>query len=122
MKGAPVDESEIYKVLGRMFAEARNEADKSQVEIANLVGISRDSLANIENGRQRVHFHIALQLRDVLNMPSLWDALADNMKAEVSNSLKLQSASKRRLDKDQLKDVQWAIEVVGKVGKQERDN
>ena len=117
-----MDESEIYKVLGRMFAEARNEADKSQVEIANLVGISRDSLANIENGRQRVHFHIALQLRDVLNMPSLWDALADNMKAEVSNSLKLQSASKRRLDKDQLKDVQWAIEVVGKVGKQERDN
>ena len=56
----------LYKELGRRVANARNGAKLKQAELAEQVGLTRVSIANIESGRQRPPLHLLWQIAAVV--------------------------------------------------------
>lgn len=59
----------VYKEFGNRLREARESAELRQETIAERVGLSRASIANIEAARQRFPFHIAYALAEAVNVP-----------------------------------------------------
>lgn len=47
----------IYKAVGRRFREVRTSKGITQADVASEAGLSRQSVANIELGRQRFMLH-----------------------------------------------------------------
>lgn len=47
----------IYGRLGKRLRRARRKVGVTQLELAEHMGLSRTSIANIEAGRQRVFLH-----------------------------------------------------------------
>jgi transcriptional regulator with XRE-family HTH domain len=69
----------IYKELGRLILNARNDVPMSQDALSKRVGLSRTSVTNIENGRQQVPLHMIYSFADALGItPS--DLLPDRTK------------------------------------------
>lgn len=63
-----MDESKIYAVLGKLVREHREGQGMSQQALAKRVGLSRASVANIENGRQRIPLHHLYRLAQALGV------------------------------------------------------
>ncbi|MDY7092610.1 MAG: helix-turn-helix transcriptional regulator [Acidobacteriota bacterium] len=61
----------FYSDFGQRLAQARRRSGRelTQHELAERIGLSRSSLANIERGRQRVHLHVLVRLAEALEMP-----------------------------------------------------
>ena len=60
----------IYRAFGRAVADRRRSIGKRQLEVAQQIGLSRASLANIERGAQKVFLHQALALTEALELDS----------------------------------------------------
>jgi transcriptional regulator with XRE-family HTH domain len=58
----------LYKRIGAFIATRRRQLEFKQEELARRVGISRASLANIENGRQSVLVHHLYALAKALDL------------------------------------------------------
>lgn len=71
--------SEIYVLFGRRVAQARDGAGLTQSELAEKIGLSRASIANIEAGRQRIVLHQAMEIADALNLSSISDLLPTDL-------------------------------------------
>ena len=61
---------QIYRNLGKRIRDLRKSLGLTQVQLAQQVGISRASLANIEAGRQQVLVHHLLGLASALQLDS----------------------------------------------------
>ena len=48
---------DIYKRLGLAIYDRRERRRLTQAELAEIVGLTRSSIANIESGRQRILLH-----------------------------------------------------------------
>ena len=59
---------EIYKMFGRRLRELREKNRVPQEELATLSGLTRSSIANIENGKQRVMLHQLLKFAEALRV------------------------------------------------------
>jgi transcriptional regulator with XRE-family HTH domain len=70
-----MDEAEIYRLLGRNVAAHRNNRKLTQAQVAERIGLTRASLANIETGRQRAMLHHVYELVDALKLSSITDLL-----------------------------------------------
>ena len=84
---------ELYRRLGRAVADRRRELGLTQSDIAKKLGLSRASLANLENGRQRIMVHQlfalvnALKLKSVLDLvPKTWSPSDPLPQIKVSGS------------------------------------
>lgn len=75
----PVEQADLYSVFGKRLADERLARKISQQELANLVGLSRASIANIEAGRQRVLLHQAVGLVQALKIQTISDILPLNV-------------------------------------------
>ncbi len=89
-----MSDMELYRRLGRQVAKRRGELELTQGDVAAKIGLSRASLANLENGRQRIMVHQlfalvnALKLESILDLvPATWEA------AEPLHEIKLAGAS-----------------------------
>jgi transcriptional regulator with XRE-family HTH domain len=58
----------IYAVFGRHLKELREKRKMAQEELATLSGLTRSSIANVENGKQRVLLHQVVQFAEALNV------------------------------------------------------
>jgi transcriptional regulator with XRE-family HTH domain len=58
----------IYKSIGEIVRSKRRLVNWSQVQLAQKLGISRATLANIETGRQRILVHQLYSFAAVLDM------------------------------------------------------
>ena len=58
----------FYKEFGLMVRKARTDRGMLQRELAELVGVSRITIANIENARFATEFYIALKLINTLGL------------------------------------------------------
>ena len=58
----------IYRVLGRRIRMARELAGVTQAELAKAIGVSRPSIVNIEQGRQRVVLHHFVGIAESLGL------------------------------------------------------
>lgn len=47
----------LYKLVGKLIADERIRAKLTQEELAERVGLSRPSIANVEQGRQAIPLH-----------------------------------------------------------------
>lgn len=47
----------LYEEFGKGFRKARREADLTQAQVAERVGLSRTSVTNIERGSQHIALH-----------------------------------------------------------------
>lgn len=58
----------LYSALGSRIREQRQVAGFNQSKFAKLIRISRSSLVNIENGRQRAPLHLIYSIAQTLNL------------------------------------------------------
>lgn len=84
---------QLYRQLGRTVAARRKELRLKQEEVAVQLGLTRASLANLENGRQRIMLHQlfrlvhALQLKSILDLvPSDWTFDDEKVAAKLHGS------------------------------------
>lgn len=63
-----VGADELYSVIGVKIRDARERSAKrlSQVKLAQILGISRASIVNIEAGRQHASLHLLWRIAEVL--------------------------------------------------------
>ncbi len=88
-----MSDMELYRRLGQTVAKRRRELRLTQSDIAEKLGLSRASLANLENGRQRIMVHQlfalvnALELKSILDLvPEAWVPLEPLPEIKVSGS------------------------------------
>ena len=63
-----MDETGLYKALGRSVAARRKAMGKTQSDIASKLSLSRASLANIERGNQKVLLHQVYRIAKALEL------------------------------------------------------
>ena len=63
-----MSDMELYRRLGRQVAKRRGELELTQGDVAAKIGLSRASLANLENGRQRIMVHQLFALVNALKL------------------------------------------------------
>ncbi len=68
-----VSDMELYRRLGRAVAKRRAELGFTQDDVAKRLGLSRASVANLENGRQRIMVHQLFALANTLNLKTILD-------------------------------------------------
>jgi transcriptional regulator with XRE-family HTH domain len=66
-----MDENELYRALGSNISTRRRSLGLTQATLADHVGLSRASLANIERGNQKVLLHHVYRIADALALPDL---------------------------------------------------
>ena len=67
----------LYRHLGRAVAERRAELGLTQRDVAEKLGLARASLANLENGRQRIMVHQLFALVNALQLTSILDLVPE---------------------------------------------
>jgi len=72
-----MSDMEFYRRLGRAVAQRRDELRMTQGEVAEKLGLSRASLANLENGRQRIMVHQLFALVNALKLKSILDLVPE---------------------------------------------
>jgi transcriptional regulator with XRE-family HTH domain len=58
----------FYRDVGNLVQAARDQAGLSQTELADRIGFTRSSVANLEAGRQRIRLHILALIADALRV------------------------------------------------------
>ena len=81
-----------YAELGNFVFETRKSHGWRQQTLANMLGLSRASIANLETGRQRILFHVFLRLCEVLSKPVTGDDDAAEWLAKENRELRAQIA------------------------------
>jgi transcriptional regulator with XRE-family HTH domain len=66
----------FYTQVGGHIRRTRAGAGLTQLNLADRIGLTRSSVANIEGGRQRIPLHTLVAIASVLNAP-LGDLLPD---------------------------------------------
>src|SRR4051812_2515307 len=57
---------DLYAHIGRNVREARKSAGLTQADLADAVGMTRSSIANLEAGRQRIPVHLLVWIGEIL--------------------------------------------------------
>ncbi|MGW1615761.1 helix-turn-helix domain-containing protein [Streptomyces sp. NPDC002285] len=58
----------VYQAIGTRLADARQQRGVRQADLATAVGLTRASVANIENGAQRIQVHTLIAAAQALGM------------------------------------------------------
>ena len=58
----------IYSALGRIIRNGREAAGLTQDKLAARVGLTRTSITNIEQGKQRIQIHTLYDIAQALNL------------------------------------------------------
>jgi transcriptional regulator with XRE-family HTH domain len=58
----------LYVQIGNNVREARKGSRLTQLDLANAVGMTRSSIANLEAGRQRIPVHLLVWIGEILGV------------------------------------------------------
>lgn len=92
---------EIYRIVGAGLAARRKKLRLKQAEVADQIGLTRASLANIESGRQKLMLHQVYKLATALKVDSIMELVPASFSFE-------QASGPVRLVGSELNDVQKA--------------
>lgn len=62
------EEKQFYVAIGELIKSARKKANLKQEALADLIGLDRSSIVNIEKGRHHAAIHVLWQLAKHLNV------------------------------------------------------
>ena len=68
MKPIPEDQINLYVAIGNRIVDRRKELGLSQREVAERMGVTPPSLANVEAGRQRLLVNTLVDIAGILNL------------------------------------------------------
>jgi transcriptional regulator with XRE-family HTH domain len=57
---------QVYRVVGERIRDERKRQNITQDELAKEIGLTRTSITNVENGRQKLLLHTLFQIADYL--------------------------------------------------------
>jgi DNA-binding XRE family transcriptional regulator len=85
-----IDERRLYQALGRRVRKLREKRTgargrMTQAELAELVGLERTSITNIERGNQKVPLHVLFRICEAVEAP-LADVLPTLAEAQTEQS------------------------------------
>jgi transcriptional regulator with XRE-family HTH domain len=81
------DIDRTYKSLGIAIRKARITRKLSQTRLAELIGLQRTSITNIELGRQRLLLHTLIDIASVLAVPAATLLESVDLESQVSDAL-----------------------------------
>jgi transcriptional regulator with XRE-family HTH domain len=97
----------IYREVGRRFREVRTSKGITQADVATEAGLTRQSVANIELGRQRFMLHTLFDVARALGVSAAELLPSDggtNMNANLQEDIRrLESPTARRFAESILK-------------------
>ena len=64
----PLNQVELYRGIGQRIREVRAARGMTQEKLAELIHLTRTSLVNIEQGRQRLMLHSLVKIAEVLDV------------------------------------------------------
>jgi transcriptional regulator with XRE-family HTH domain len=76
---------EIYRIVGAALAARRKTLRLRQAEVADQIGLTRASLANIESGRQKIMLHQIYRLATALRVNSIVDLVPTSYSYEQAS-------------------------------------
>ncbi|WP_213736056.1 helix-turn-helix transcriptional regulator [Bradyrhizobium sp. dw_411] len=76
---------EIYRIIGASLAARRKELRLKQAEVADMIGLKRASLANIESGRQKLMLHQIYRLAKALQVKSITELVPSSFSFEQAS-------------------------------------
>jgi transcriptional regulator with XRE-family HTH domain len=79
---ADMADLEIYRIIGAAVAARRKDLRLKQAEVAEQIGLTRASLANIESGRQKIMLHQVYKLATALKLDSIIDLVPPSFSFE----------------------------------------
>jgi transcriptional regulator with XRE-family HTH domain len=92
-KDRQMGHDEFYAAVGSNVRSKRTESGMSQSMLANRIGFTRSSVANLEAGRQRIALHLFVKIEQALDcqpgdlLPSGLPAAGEDLLSEVNDSL-----------------------------------
>ncbi|HOD39837.1 MAG: anaerobic benzoate catabolism transcriptional regulator [bacterium ADurb.Bin243] len=90
-------EDAIYKHIGNLIYKIRKDLKITQEALAKKVDLTRASITQIENGRQKLPIFQLYKISEVFGV-SIYELLPDNKK--VSSESKLDKLSLKRVGKE----------------------
>lgn len=60
---------ELYTLVGKNIQKIREENNINQARLAEILGLSRTSVSNMENGRHPIFLHHIYTISDHMNIP-----------------------------------------------------
>ncbi|WP_316173357.1 MULTISPECIES: helix-turn-helix transcriptional regulator [unclassified Bradyrhizobium] len=76
---------EIYRIVGAGLAARRKKLRLKQQEVADQIGLTRASLANIERGRQKIMLHQIYRLASALKAEAITDLVPSTFTFEQTS-------------------------------------
>ena len=76
---------EIYRIVGAGLAARRKKLRLKQSEVADQIGLTRASLANMERGRQKIMLHQIYRLASALKAESITDLVPSTFSFEQAS-------------------------------------
>jgi transcriptional regulator with XRE-family HTH domain len=112
----------FYETLGKNIRKWRDQRGLSQEDLANLVGLTRTSLTNIENGRQHPPLYTFCEIADQLKV-SILELLPNQEPASDTLDVRKIAGDQVR-DKNELQFIESAIRTYrsGSHGHQKKKN
>jgi len=68
----------LYKIIGLRIRHYRRQQNLKTADLAAAIGLTRQSISNIEGGRQRIQIHTAFAAATALGV-QLGDLLSENL-------------------------------------------
>ena len=96
-------EGDFYQRFGQNLRQARRAGGLSQVDLAMAIDLTRTSISNIEQGRQRVLLHTFAKMLHVLNLQP------EDLIPAARNRSELLDAELNSLGRDELDFVKRGI-------------
>lgn len=96
LKRPMMDEQAVYATLGQAVMVRRKHLGLTQAQVAKKIGVSRESVANIEAGRQRVLLHHVYGLMKALDLKVITElipASAPRAPGDAAMAVELSGAS-----------------------------
>jgi transcriptional regulator with XRE-family HTH domain len=94
---------DLYRLIGAELAARRKRLRLKQAEVADQIGLTRASLANIERGRQKIMLHQIYRLAAALDAGSITDLVPKSFSFEqTSGPLRLVGSDVNDMQKAQI--------------------
>jgi transcriptional regulator with XRE-family HTH domain len=104
------DSASFYAEVGRRIRKAREEAGLTQGRLAELVSLTRTSVTNIEQGRQKLLLHTLADVAAALQVPAA-ELVPEARQEEDHDGLNKLLKGRPRKEQDWIK---AAVKSVGK--------